>query len=247
MQRKRECPRTGSVVILGSMQTLRPALVPLLALLSLLLFPLRVQAAKMHFVSLGAVRKVPYTPPEATADNRSEEATTLRIRPLMVDDKAREWTVGDLHEVTDRTFVIRRALRINDALPGEASRWSWQPGPWLQVDRTSGHITPLHLPDFDPQVSEVTWFRDYAAYCGLVPTLKGGVVAMVVELGTRKPVAQRVLASWPLDKPLHPICVPAQWQRMPMRATLRLSGGEPVTFDVAGTSSLVEEGETEED
>ena len=228
-------------------QLRRPATAPLLALLLLAFLPARAGAAKMHFVTLGAVRKVPYTPPEATPDNKSEEATTLRIRPLVVDDKAREWTVGDLHEVTDRTFVIRRALRINDSLPGESARWSWQPGPWLQVDRTSGHIAPLHLPDFDPQVSEVVWFRDYAAYCGLVPTLKGGVMAIVVELGTHKPVAQRVLASWPLDKPVHPVCSPAQWQRLPMRATLRLTGGEPVTFDVAGTSSLVEEGETEED
>ena len=228
------------------MQPPRPALGPLLTLL-LLMFPVHVRAAKMHFVTLGAVRKVPYTPPEATPDNKGEEATTLRVRPLVVDDKPREWTVGELHEVTDRTFVIRRALRINDALPGEPARWSWQPGPWLQVDRNSGHITPLHLPDFDPQISEVVWFRDYAAYCGLVPTLKGGVMAIVVELGTHKPVGQRVLASWPLDKPLYPVCSPAKWQRMPMRATLCLSGGEAVTFDVAGTSSLVEEGESEED
>ena len=27
-----------------------------------------------------------------------------------------------MHEVTDRSFVVRRALRINDALPGEAGR-----------------------------------------------------------------------------------------------------------------------------
>ena len=120
-------------------------------------------------------------------------------------------------------------------------------GTVAQVDRTTGHITPLHLPDFDAQVSEIAWFRDYAAYCGLVPTLKGGVMAVVAELGNRKAVAQHVLANWPLDKPLHPVCAPAQWQRTPMRATLTLTGGQPVTFDVAGTSSLIEEGETEEE
>ncbi len=225
--------------------------IPRLALLPLWLLvlglpPGQVYAAKLHFVTLGAVRKVPYTPPEATPDNKSEEATTLRIRPLLVDDKPREWTVGEMHEVTDRTFVIRRALRLNDGLPGEAVHWAWQPGPWLQVDRSSGHVTPLHLPEFDPQISEVVWFRDYAAYCGLVPTLKGGVMAVVVELGSRKAVAQRVLANWPLDKPVYPVCAPAQWQRTPMRATLSLTGGQAVTFDVAGISSLVEEGETEE-
>lgn len=229
------------------MQTPRPAAAPQLLLACCLLFSHPVHAAKMHIVALGAVRKVPYTPPEATPDNKSEDATTLRIRPLMVDDKPREWTVGELHEVTDRTFVIRRAFRINDALPGEPSHWAWQPGPWLQVDRTTGHITPLHLPNFDAQISEVTWFRDYAAYCGLIPTLKGGVVAVVAELGAHKVIAQHVIANWPLDKPAYPVCTPAQWQRTPMRATVSLTGGQPVTFDVAGTSSLIEEGESEED
>ena len=228
------------------MQTLRPALVPLL-LAALSLFPPRVHAAKMHFVTLGPYRKVTYTPPEATPDNKSAEASILRIRPLEVDDKPREWTVGEMHEVTDRTFVIRRVIHINDSLPNEPERWTWQPGPWLQVDRTTGHITPLHLPDFDPQISEVAWYRDYAAYCGLVPTLKGGVMAVVVELGSHKTVAQHVLANWPLDKPMYPVCAPAEWNRIPMRATLRLMGGDPVTFDVAGTSSLVEEGESEDE
>lgn len=228
------------------MQALRSA-AALLLLFFGLLFPAAAVAARMHIVTLGASRKVPYTPPEATADTRSEEATTLRIRPLLVDDKAREWTVGELHEVTDRTFVIRRAFRINDSLPGEPARWSWQPGPWLQVDRTSGHVAPIHLPNFDPQISEVSWFRDYAAYCGLIPTLKGGVVAVVAELGARKAIAQHTLASWPLEAHTHPVCSAAQWQRAPMRATVSLTGGTPVTFDVAGTSSLIEEGESEEE
>lgn len=228
------------------MQVFRSAARPLLFFVAAL-FPAPVHAVKIHTVILGAVRKVPYTPPEATPDNKSEEATTLRVRPLLIDDKPREWTVGELHEVTDRTFVIRRAFRINDSLPGEPARWTWQPGPWLQVDRTTGHVSPLHLPNFDAQISEVTWFRDYAAYCGLIPTLKGGVVAVVAELGAHKAIAQHTLAGWPLDKPMHPVCSTAVWQRTPMRATLALTGGQPVTFDVAGTSSLIEEGETEED
>ncbi len=228
------------------MQVLRSAIRPLLLVLFALV-AVPAFAGKMHIVTLGPVRKVPYTPPEATAENKSEEATTLRIRPLLVDDKPREWTVGDLHEVTDRTFVIRRAFRINDALPGEAPRWSWQPGPWLQVDRTSGRVAPVHLPNFDPQISDVTWFRDYGAYCGLSTGAKGGLVAIVAELGGRKAVAQHNLAGWPLEKPAHPVCAPPQWQRTPMRVTLSLSGGQPITFDVAGTSSLVEEGEGEEE
>ena len=227
------------------MQFLRGRAVRLLLIASLFPVP-RALAAKMHFVSLGAVRKVPYTAPEATPDSKEEDFTTLRVRPLLIDEKPREWTMGDLHEVTDRTFVIRRAFRINDALPGEPAHWTWQPGPWLQIDRPTGHVTPLHLPNFDTQISEVTWFRDYAAYCGLIPTLKGGVVAVVAELGSRRAVAQHVLAEWPLEKPAHPVCTTARWQRSPMRATLSLTGGGAITFDVAGTSSLIEEGESED-
>ena len=126
------------------MQTFRLAHVPLL--LFFLFAPCSAAAPKVHSVTLGAVRRVPYTPPEANADNKGEEATTLRVRPLFVDDKQKEWTVGDIHDVTDRSFVVRRALHINDSLPGEAPRWTWQPGPWLMVDRSTGHITALHLP-----------------------------------------------------------------------------------------------------
>src|ERR1700761_8042412 len=155
-------------------------------------------APKVHTVVLGGVRRVPYTPAEASSDNKSEEATTLRVRPLIVDDKQKEWTVGEMHEVTDRSFVIRRVLHINDALPGEAARWTWQPGPWLMVDRMTGHITALHLPAFDPAVSEAVWFPALAAY-GATPTAvrNGGLVAVVADLGARKAVVQKVIGARP--------------------------------------------------
>jgi hypothetical protein len=225
------------------MQTFRWALVPLL--LSCCAFPL-VAAPKTHAVTLGPARKVPYTPPEATPENLPGEAVSLRVRPLLVDGLQREWTVGDLHDVTDRSFTIRRALRLNDALPGEAPRWTWQPGPWLLVDRVSGHILALHLPAFDPDVSEVAWFRDYAAYCGITTTARGGLVAVVAQLNSRKAVAEKLISKWPLVTPPHPACGPSHWLRTPMRATINPTGGEAVTFDVVGTSSLIEEGDSDD-
>jgi hypothetical protein len=45
----------------------------------------------------------------------------------------------------------------------------------------------------------------------------------------------------------HPVCAAATWQRTPMRATIQPTGGQAVTFDVVGTSSLVEEGETSDE
>lgn len=223
------------------MQNLRLAVVPLL--LSLWCAALTAATPKVHTVTLGPSRHVPYTPPEATADNKSDEETTLRVRGLFVDDRQREWTVGEMHEVTDRSFVIRRALRINDALPGESVRWSWQPGPWLLVDRVTGHITALHLPSYDPDVSDAIWFRDYAAYCGVATTGKGGLVAVVAELGTRKAVVQKVIGPWPMVNAPHPVCAAPKWQRTPIRVTFDLTAGESITLDVLGVSSFIEEGE----
>ena len=75
----------------------------------------------------------------------------LCVRPLLVDGKVKEWTNGEAHAITDRTFVIRRALRLNDSLPGDKTEhWIWQRGPWIMIDRIKGSVTALHLPDYDP-------------------------------------------------------------------------------------------------
>ncbi|HZY61932.1 MAG TPA: hypothetical protein VFE38_05345, partial [Edaphobacter sp.] len=132
-----------------------PALI-VLALVPLALLPMRAVAAKpkVHSVTLGPNRHVSFLPTDATPETKSDEASALHIRALYVDDQRKEWTTGPIHDVTDRTFTVRRALRLNDALPTDpAPHWVWQPGPWLMVDRVTGHITALHLPDFDSAVS----------------------------------------------------------------------------------------------
>ena len=203
-------------------------------------------APRVHAVTLGPVRRVPYVAADVAREAREDEAGTLRIRALTVDGKLREWTTGDQHDVTDRSFVTRRVLHVNDALPGEKNgRWVWQPGPWLLVDRVSGRITALHLPDFDSSLSDVVWYRDYAAYCGVHTTVKGGgLSAEVWQIGARRAALQKVIAPWPQPERVRPVCAPAAWQREPMRVTLRATGGDPVVYSVVGTSSLlVEDGE----
>ena len=232
------------------MQTCRFAFVPLL--LGVPCFgqapapkpPKMARPPTLHAVALGPVRRVPYTPADVTPDEKNEDSTTLKVRPLIVDERQREWTMGDIHEVTDRTFAIRRVLHVNDALPNEKeAHFAWEPGPWLLVDRVTGHITALHLPDFDSAVSNVVWFRDYAAYCGIATTVKGGLFAIVAQLGARKAVVAKQIGAWPQPNHFIPVCQPAQWQRTPMRVTLKQTGGETFTFDVVGTTSLVEEGD----
>ena len=93
-------------------------------------------------------------------------------------------------------------------------------------------------------VSEAVWFRDYAAYCGTGTTAKGGLFAVVAQLGARRAVVQQQIGKWPQAAPAEPVCKPAQWQREPMRVTLQATGGEALTFDVVGAASLIEEGDS---
>jgi hypothetical protein len=207
-------------------------------------------AARSHSVSLGAIRRVPYVAPDVSRDAKEDEAMTLRVRSLVVDGKAKEWVTGEIHEVTERSFVVRRVLHVNDMLPGErAGRWVWQPGPWLLVDRVSGRIAALHLPDFDASISEVAWYRDYAAYCGVHTTAKGsGLSADVWQIGARRAALSAAVGRWPAPERVRPVCAPAIWQREPMRVTLQATGADPVVYVVVGTSSqLVEDGEGGDD
>jgi hypothetical protein len=94
----------------------------------------------------------------------------IKIRALHVDTRLKEYTTGAAHDVTDRLLVVRRMFRLNDTLPTEsnsAPRWVWERGGWLLVDRVTGRVTQISLPEFDPFYSTASWYRDYVAYCGV--------------------------------------------------------------------------------
>ncbi|HET6170578.1 MAG TPA: hypothetical protein VFE01_10385 [Terracidiphilus sp.] len=220
----------------------------LLALLmALLMGGLAAQASprKTHIVVLGAMKHVPYSkigdPAGAAADEKD-----LKMRALVVDGQVKEWTTGEAHDVTDRSFVVRRALRLNDSLPGERQgHWVWQRGPWLLVDRMTGHIAALKLPDYDPGVSQVSWFRDYGAYCGVTASGKS-LYAVVAQLTVRKPVLAKKLAAFDVESRLDPACAPPEWQREPLRVTFHPAGTAAASFDlVAGSAVLVEDSDDE--
>jgi hypothetical protein len=228
------------------------SLLAFLSLSALLLAPCSALAApaKVHTVSLGAAKRVPFLAADVAKEDKDDEAGTLKIRALLVDGRTKEWTTGETHDVTERSFVVRRVLHVNDTLPGEkALRWVWQPGPWLLVDRTSGRVTALHLPDFDASVSEVSWYRDYAAYCGVHSTARAeNLVANVWQIGGRRSALQKTLGKWPQEQRVRPVCATPEWQREPMRVTLQPTGGAKMSFDVLGTSAaLVEDGDNSDD
>ena len=203
-------------------------------------------AVKAHTVALGAPRREPYSMTSDPAGARKDE-TELKVRPLVVDGKVRDWTTGEAHDVTERSFAVRRALRLNDALPTDREeRWVWQRGPWLLVDRETGKVAALHLPDFDPAVSEAVWFRDYAAYCGLSTTGKQ-LYAVVAQVEARRPLLEKKLGAWDAADHPAPACAAAVWQREPLRVSFQATGAQPVSFDLVGTSAvLVEDDESEE-
>jgi hypothetical protein len=218
-------------------------------------FASQVQGAprKPHTVVLGATKRVAYSKAGDPAGAATGE-NALKIRALLDDGVLKEWTTGDAHDVTDRSFVVRRAIRLNDALPTDkpaekpaqgASRWVWQRGPWLLVDRVTGHVTALKLPDYDPGVSQVSWFRDYAAYCGLTATGKS-LYAVVAQVAARKPVLAKKLAAFDAENHPNPVCAEPEWQRDPMRIAFRPTGKDAVSYDVVpGSAVLVEETDDE--
>jgi hypothetical protein len=117
----------------------------------------------------------------------------------------------------------------------------WQRGPWLLVDRVTGHILALKLPDYDPGVSHVSWFRDYGAYCGLNASGKS-LYAVVAQVAARKPVLARKLAAFDPESHPDPVCGPPEWQREPLRITYHPGGKDAVSFDIVpGSAVLVED------
>ncbi len=203
-------------------------------------------ARKIHTVILGAAKKVPYSqagdPAGAAAGEKS-----LEIRTLLVDGVLKEWTEGEAHDVTNRSFVVRRAIRLNDALPGDkGQQWVWQRGPWLLVDRVTGHIAALKLPDYDPGVSRVSWFRDYAAYCGLTASGKS-LYAVVAQIAGRKPLLSQKLSAFDAQNHSDPVCAAPDWQRDPLRVTFHPAGGKDAAFDVKPGSAVMVEDSGDDD
>ena len=222
---------------------------------ALLLLPIPLFAgsrAKPHTVGIGAGKRVPYSI-VSDPSGASAEEKTLHVRPLIVDDKVKDWTTGEVHDITDRSFVVRRALRLNDSLPGDKTEhWIWQRGPWIMIDRTNGHVTAMKLPDYDPAVSQVVWFRDNAAYCGLN---SGGhqLYAVVAQVGARRPILAKKIGPWTPTPPTPGVlavtaCAKAAWQRDPLRVSFTPTGAaEPMNFNLVGLSAvLVEDGDTDE-
>lgn len=185
-------------------------------------------ATKPHVINFGKWTSVKW--PDASGHKMLD----LKVRPLYVDSRLREFTTGIPHEITDRLFVVRRVFRVNDALPGDAAaQWQWQRGSWLLVDRVSGRITQLSLPEFDPFYSTAAWYRDYIAYCGVSEDGKQ-LYAMVAQVGRRKPILKKQLGEPAGEDAPDSECPPPTWQRAPARVTFQPDESQKLVFTVRG-------------
>jgi hypothetical protein len=188
-------------------------------------------ASKPHVVNLGkpVTAKLFIGPSE-------DRTIDVNIRALYVDGRVKEFTTGNTHEVTDREFVVRRAYRINDTLPDDprsAPKWLWQRGGWVLVNRVSGKISVLKLPDFDAFYSEISWYRDYAAYCGISNSGER-VTAVVAEIGNSKPLFRKDVGKNSDSEAADGNCSAPHWERQPARVTFLPKVGDSFTVNVSG-------------
>jgi hypothetical protein len=185
-------------------------------------------APKTHVITFG--KWMPVKWPDATG----KKLLDLKVRPLYVDARLKEYTTGTAHELTDRLFTVRRVFRVNDALPEEnAARWQWQRGGWLLVDRISGKISQLSLPEFDPFYSTASWFRDYVAYCGVSEDGKK-LYAVVMQVGRRKPVLKKAVGEPAADDEPDSECPAPRWERAPARVTFQPDDTQKLSFSIRG-------------
>jgi len=188
-----------------------------------------VAGSKDHVIHFGAPTQVQWF-----VGAQEESALKLRVRPLFVDGKLKEFTTGQPRDITDRAFVVRKVYRVNDRLPSDAKqtpKWKWQRAGWLLVDRPTGRVTELHLPDFDPFYSTASWYRDYVAYCGISADAEK-VYAVVAQVGVKKPLVRKELRRAHGGDMPDSECDAPTWQRQPVRVTIAPKDGEPATFAI---------------
>jgi hypothetical protein len=207
--------------------------------------------AKVHVISFGKTTSVQWL----AGFGAEEKPLTIKVRTLIIDARVKEYVTGSAHEVTERLFVVRRAFRVNDSLPGESvPRWQWQRGGWLLVDRLTGRVSAINLPEFDAYYSAASWYRDYVAYCGVADDGKK-TYAMVAQLSRRKPVLKKEVSGLSgtsggvvEDAAPDSACPAPTWERGPVRVSFEPAGGVRQTFAIRGhVVDLVNDADEEEE
>jgi hypothetical protein len=203
-------------------------------LILLALTPLAAKAAgkpKVHVISFGKATAV-----KLYIGKDEASSIYMRVRALYADGTLRAVVTGESHEVTERLFVVRRAYKLNNNLPGDENKgpsWVWERGGWLMVDRLTAHVSQLSLYQFDPYYSLTSWFRDYAAYCGVSDNGER-LIAVVTQMGRKRPILKKELGSASQGETPDSECGAPTWERKPTRVTFLPKHGEKQAFSIFG-------------
>jgi len=214
-------------------------------LMAFLLTSSTVAATRPHVISFGKWLPVQWM----VGTNGDDQQVSIKVRALVVDGRVREYVLGPPHEVTERLFVVRRVFRVNDTLPEDAApKWQWQRSGWLLVDRLTGRISAVNLPEFDVVYSASSWHRDYVAYCGVSGDGKK-TFAIVAQLNRKKPVLKKpLLRVLPDDAGPDSACSMPVWQRSPIRVSFEAAGSDKQTFAIRGhIADIVNDDEEDEE
>jgi hypothetical protein len=197
-------------------------------------------ASKPHVIAYGRLMTV-----KVLTGPSEDTSLDMRIRPLFVDGMLKVYVSGLPHEITDHQFAVQRIARVNDELPSEGSsggHWIWKLSGWIVVDRTSGRLAPIALPDYDAEYS-AAWYRDYVAYCGISED-GGKVSAIVMEVGRRKPLLKKTITE---TKEIEgPVCATPVWQRQPPRVTFLWKPDQKATYKIRGAVLEIRDADEDE-
>jgi hypothetical protein len=96
----------------------------------------------------------------------------------------------------------------------------------------------MTLPEFDPFYSDVAWYRDYAAYCGINDGASK-VFAVVTEIGRKKPILRRELGAATNGAQPDSECARPLWDRKPAQVTFNPKNAQKFTFTLPDRSIAV--------
>ncbi len=159
---------------------------------------------KTHSVVLGAVKRVPYSKAGDPAGAAVRRKIARRFAPCWWTELLKEWTTGDAHDVTDRSFVVRRVDPAER--PSEPARR--QAGPLGVAARSVAAGGPRDRPRRRPQAAGLRSRRE-----------PGELVSRLCGLLRRDAPAARACMPWWRRWRRASRCWPRSWEPSIRRAT----------------------------